>query len=94
MSCPNCGYCEKCGRSDDTLWKKLVPNTIPRQPYFTDGSWICACGQRVYSMQYHICSQIPSPRWFSGQWSGATTTTTFTISGESGPNTSSYNRTQ
>ena len=47
--CPNCGYCDKCGRSD------LKP-ALPLPTWQPSLSWKCMyCGQTVYSYQYHSC---------------------------------------
>ena len=82
MSCPNCGYCEKCGRSDNPWGVQPWPKP---QPYHFDGSWICVCGQRVYSMQYHQCPVNPGP---------TRTTGTIQINDLVDRTTTGYNRTQ
>lgn len=46
MSCPNCGYCDKCGRS----------NTSPAPQPFPTTYWCRLCG-RTHGM-YEVC---PTP---------------------------------
>lgn len=59
--CPNCGHCKHCGHTPEAV--KPAPAAVPHAPYYFDGSWICVCGQRVYSHQVHVCPQRIGPTW-------------------------------
>lgn len=66
--CGHCGHCKHCGHTPEPV-KPAAPvfpwiNPQP-QPWRFDGSWICACGQRVYSHQVHSCPLGIGPTWTS-----------------------------
>jgi hypothetical protein len=64
--CPHCGYCKHCGHTPSPEMPPWPAPLYPMpQPYRFDGSWICVCGQRVYSMQVHNCPLRIGPTWTS-----------------------------
>ena len=58
MNCPNCGYCEKCGRAN-------APNTPIPFPFPLLGGYRCACGAWVYPQQVHTCPVYTNPMWIT-----------------------------